>query len=123
MKQEMKEKLTEYQKNKAEAEKVQSEKEAIKKQMEELENAALQHYREIEEEENRKRKEAEAASSRLEATETFNKYDSNGDGKVDISELQTRATFDRDRNGEGVCFCLIFGCIVNFVKLLLIEIT
>lgn len=101
MKHEMKEKLVEIQKRKSEAEKVQKEKEQIKKQIEDLENNALRKYREIEEEEKRIKAEAEAASNKEEATETFNRFDSNQDGKVDIAELQTRQTFDKDRNGEG----------------------
>lgn len=104
LKQEMKEKLAKLQKDKLEAEKVQKEKEFLKKQAEELEDAALQQYREIEEEEKRIKKEAEAAQTRTEATEIFVKFDSNQDGKIEITELQTRQTFDKDRNGESKLF-------------------
>lgn len=45
--------------------------------------------------------ELEAEKEREEAIENFKKLDSNQDGVVDISEIQSRETFDRDRNGEG----------------------
>lgn len=105
LKHEMKEKLAEIHKQRSEAEQVQKEKELIKRQAEELENSALRQYRQIEEEERRVKAEAEAASNELEATETFNRFDSNRDGKVDLSELKTRQSFDKDKNGEGMhCF-------------------
>lgn len=81
---------------------VLKEKDALKKDAEQLEGNALEQYRLIEEEEKRKKEAAEAADTRGEAIETFNKFDSNQDGRIDISELQTRATFDKDRNGEGI---------------------
>lgn len=45
--------------------------------------------------------ELEAEKEREEAIENFKKLDSNQDGVVDIAEIQSRETFDRDRNGEG----------------------
>lgn len=102
LKQEKQEKLTELQKSKSEAEKVKIEKESIKKQLEELEAAALEKYRKIEEEEKKRKQEEEQSKNREEAMTTFNTFDSNQDGKVDLSELQTRQTFDKDRNGEGL---------------------
>lgn len=101
LKQEQKEKLVQLQRNKVEAEKVRSEKEALKKEAEELESVALQEYRKIEEEEKRKKREEEEAKERAEAVETFEKFDSNRDGKIELTELQTRQSFDKDRNGEG----------------------
>ncbi|XP_022908667.1 glucosidase 2 subunit beta [Onthophagus taurus] len=100
LRQEKKEQLTELEKNRGEAEKIKEEKELLKKQIEELENAALAKYREIEEEERKRKEEEEAEKNKKEATEKFILLDSNGDGKIDISELQTRKTFDQDRNGE-----------------------
>jgi protein kinase C substrate 80K-H len=99
-KEEKKEKLVELQKNKDEAEKVKAEKQKLKDGIEALENKALELYRKLEEEEKKQKAEAEAAKNRVEATETFNKFDSNQDGLIDLSELQTRQTFDKDRNGE-----------------------
>jgi protein kinase C substrate 80K-H len=93
--------LVELQKNKDEAEKVKAEKQKLKDGIEALENKALELYRKLEEEEKKQKAEAEAAKNRVEATETFNKFDSNQDGLIDLSELQTRQTFDKDRNGEG----------------------
>lgn len=102
LKEEKKEKLAELQKNKAEAERVKTEKENIKKQLEELEAVALEKYRKLEEEEKQRKQEEEQKKSREEALATFDVFDSNKDGKVDLSELQTRQSFDKDRNGEGM---------------------
>ncbi|EEZ98119.2 glucosidase 2 subunit beta [Tribolium castaneum] len=100
LKEEKKEKLVELQKNKEEAEKVKAEKQRIKDEIEALENKSLEVYRKLEEEEKQRKAEAEAQKTRQEATETFTKFDSNQDGLVDIAELQTRQSFDKDRNGE-----------------------
>lgn len=97
--------MTELQKNKEEAEKVKEEKKRLRDEIETEEHKALEIYRKLEEEEKKRRAEVEAAKSREEATETFNKFDSNQDGFVDISELQTRQTFDKDKNGEGIFIC------------------
>lgn len=102
LKQEQKEKLVQLVKQKDEAERLLKEKEDIKKEIEELESAALEHYRKIEEENKKKREELEAANARAEATESFSTFDSNQDGVIDIAELQTRQSFDKDRNGEGM---------------------
>lgn len=101
MKQENKNKLIELQKNKKEAEDILEEKESLKKEIEELESVALEQYRQIEDEQRKAKEELEAAKLRDEAVETFNRYDSNQDGKVEVSEIQTRQVFDKDRNGEG----------------------
>lgn len=86
---------------KVEAEKVKTEKENIKKTLEELEAAALEKYRKIEEEERKKKQEEEETKNKAEALSTFATFDSNQDGKIDLAELQTRQSFDKDRNGEG----------------------
>lgn len=100
IKQEKKEKLVMLQKNKNEAEQLKKEKETLKQEIEELENQALQQYRILEEEQKRLKQEEEAQKLKEEALDAFNLFDSNKDGQVDISELQTRPTFDRDRDGE-----------------------
>ncbi|KAG5884136.1 hypothetical protein JTB14_021805 [Gonioctena quinquepunctata] len=100
LKQEKQLKIGELQKNKEEAEKLKNERELLKKEIEERENAALEYYRQLEEEVKKKRAEEEAEKSKAEAVEAFNKFDSNQDGVVDISELRTRESFDKDRNGE-----------------------
>ena len=102
LKEEKKEKLVVLEKNKEEAERVKPEKQQIKDELEAAENKALEIYRKMEDEEKKRKAEAEAAKNREEATETFVKFDSNQDGFVEISELQTRQTFDKDKNGEGV---------------------
>lgn len=101
LKEEKREKLAELQRNKAEAEKVKSEKESIKKRLEELEYAALEQYRELAEEEKQIKQEEEEKKNREEAVTTFETFDSNKDGKIDLAELQTRQSFDKDRNGKG----------------------
>ncbi|CAG9853820.1 unnamed protein product [Phyllotreta striolata] len=100
LKQEKQVKLTELQKNKEEAEKLKAEKEALKNEIEELEASALEYYTKLENEAKQKREEEEAAANKAEAIEAFNRYDSNQDGWLDVSEMKTRSTFDRDRNGE-----------------------
>lgn len=100
IKQEKRAQLSELEKHLAEAEKVKFEKESLKKEIEVLENGALAKYREVEEAEKAKKQEIEAAKNREEATDKFKLFDSNGDEKIDISEIQTRETFDKDRNGE-----------------------
>lgn len=100
MKQDKKDKLSELEKTKEEAERVKAEKKALKEDIEAVENQALEVYRQIEEEEKRKKAELEAAKTREEAASTFQQIDSNQDGFVEILELQTRQTFDKDKNGE-----------------------
>ncbi|GAB0096531.1 Glucosidase 2 subunit beta [Sergentomyia squamirostris] len=100
LREEHKSRLAELEKARDEAESLKAEREKIKKDAEELENAALQVYRDAAEVERNKREEEEAQKNKQEAEENFRKYDSNQDGVVDISELQTRIVFDRDRNGQ-----------------------
>lgn len=93
-------KLNELQKSKDEAEKLKAEKEELKKKIEEAESKALEYYRELERELQKKKSEAEAEKQKEEALENFKKLDSNQDGIIDVAEIQTRQSFDRDRNGE-----------------------
>lgn len=99
LKEENTKKLAELIKSKTEAEGVKAEKEKIKKQTEDLEKAALETYRLAAEEEKRVRDQEMAQESQKEAEETFKKFDSDGDGKVSVAELQTRIAFDRNRDG------------------------
>ncbi|XP_045468923.1 glucosidase 2 subunit beta [Harmonia axyridis] len=99
-KQQRKEKLMEIEKNKEEADRVKAEKEKLKNEAEELENTALDYYRKLEEEQNKQKAEAEALKLRVEASDAFNRYDLDQDGKVSFSELQQFETFDKDKNGE-----------------------
>ncbi|KAJ8984747.1 hypothetical protein NQ317_005012 [Molorchus minor] len=101
MKQEKQSMLGELEKNKEEASKMRAEKLALKLEVEEEEKTALSYYRQLEEEQKKKKAEEEEVKSRAEAEETFNRFDSNRDGLLDVSELQARQNFDKDRNGEG----------------------
>lgn len=100
LKEENTNKLGELIKSKAEAEAVKQEKEKIKHLAEDLEKAALETYRAAAEEEKRVKDEEQAQANQKEAEETFRKYDSNQNGKVEVVELQTRIVFDRNRDGE-----------------------
>lgn len=99
LKQEKKEKLVLLNKDKTAAELIKNEKESIKKEIEDLENQALEQYRILEEEQKRQKQEEENLKFKQEALDAFKLFDSNEDDKLDISELQTRPTFDRDRDG------------------------
>lgn len=79
---------------------LKSERETIKKTAEDLESAALEVYKQAEEEEKRKKQELEAVENRREAETTFKQFDSNGDGVVELADLQTRVQFDSNRDGQ-----------------------
>lgn len=98
-KDEQKIRIAELEKSRDQADKVREEKKQIKIDAEVLENDALDVYRKAEEDNRKQKQEEEALKNREEAEETFTKYDSNKDGKVDIIELQTRIAFDKNRNG------------------------
>lgn len=98
-KEEQKLRLADLEKSRDQADKIREEKRQIKSDAEILENDALDVYRKAEDENRKQKQEEEALKSREEAEETFAKYDSNKDGKVDIVELQTRIVFDKNRNG------------------------
>lgn len=101
LKQDKQTKLKDLQKNKDEAERIRTEKETLKKEAEKLENGALDYYRKLEEEEKRKKSEEEENRNRVEAKETFERFDSNQDGMLDIPELQTRTVFDKNADGAS----------------------
>lgn len=100
LKQEKKEKVLVLNRSINEAEAIKKEKEMLKQEIEKLENAALEKYRVIEEEQKKLKQEQENEKQRKEALDAFMTFDTNQDGKLEISELQTRPTFDRDRDGE-----------------------
>lgn len=91
--------MAELEKARQQAEDIKEEKYKLKSEAEILENAALEVYKQAEEEDKKQREELEAEANRVEAEETFRKFDSNADGKIEIVELQTRIAFDKDRNG------------------------
>lgn len=100
MKIERENRLAELNQRKADAEAIRLEKEQIKKETELYENEALEVYREMQEMEKREKQEKEALENQNEASETFTKFDSNKDGIIELAEIQTRISFDKDRNGE-----------------------
>ncbi|KAJ6638571.1 Glucosidase 2 subunit beta [Pseudolycoriella hygida] len=92
----------ELRKHQAEAEILKNERLQIKDEVESLEKAALDIYKELQEREDREKRELEQAENDKEAENTFMKYDSNGNQLVEIEEIQTRIAFDKNRDGE-VC--------------------
>lgn len=92
--------LAELQRSHAEAAALVGERDMIKRDAERLEADALDVYRLALEEERRDRAAEATAQSSREAEEAFRLLDGNADGVVSVSELQVRATFDRNRDGE-----------------------
>lgn len=87
-----------------EAELIKKEKEILKKQAEELESVALEKYKPAETEQSSTAEETvgeeeEEDSSVSEAEDYFKMLDSDSSGTVTTIELQTRATFDKNRDG------------------------
>lgn len=81
------------------AEALKLEREQIKQNAEGEESAALEVYKQANEEDKKRRTEAEAQENRREAETTFQKFDSNQNGVIEINELQTRVQFDSNRDG------------------------
>lgn len=98
-KEEQKIRMSELEKARQQAEQLKEEKYKMKSDAEVSENAALDVYRQAENEDKKQKEELEAQANRNEAEETFKKFDSNSNGKLEIIELQTRIVFDKDRNG------------------------
>lgn len=98
-KEEQKIRLSELERAKQQAEQLKDEKDKLKADAEALESAALEVYKQAEDEDKKHREELEAEANRVEAEETFRKFDSNSNGKIELIELQTRIAFDKDRNG------------------------
>lgn len=100
LKDEQKQRLAELDKTIEQAVAVKNEKENIKLSVESAESAALDIYRETENVEKKKREELETENNRKEAIDAFKKFDSNNDGIVELIDLQTRSSFDSNRDGE-----------------------
>lgn len=98
LKSDKKARLEQLQKDREEATKIKEEKETLKNKAEEFEKAALEVYRQAAEEE--RAKQSAAQDEEQEAFEHFQRLDSDHDGFIRLSDLQTRQTFDKDRNGE-----------------------
>lgn len=92
--------LADLQNRRQEADAIREEKQNLKKQAEDIETEALQVYKDIQETEKLERTRQKAAENDNEAQQTFMKFDSNNDGFIELAEIQTRASFDKDRNGE-----------------------
>ncbi|XP_042879152.1 glucosidase 2 subunit beta-like isoform X2 [Penaeus japonicus] len=93
-------KMDELKKEKEEAEAMRNEKEEIKKIAEEPEKEALEKYNTIEQERKAKAEEEQKAKEDAEAREAFSHLDNDGDGILTVAELQSRQTFDTNRDGE-----------------------
>lgn len=91
--------LEELKKSIAEAQLLKEERENIKRDAETLESAALATYKEALDQERAARNEESATHNADEARDTFMRFDSNGNGLLEIVELQTRIQFDRNRDG------------------------
>ncbi|CAG4945211.1 unnamed protein product [Colias eurytheme] len=97
---EMAEQLSQLEKDKVDALKIKEEKEALKNELEAKENEALQVYREAEEKEKQKKAEIEKEQLVKEATEQFDKFDSDKDGILTIAEIKVVNVFDKNKDGE-----------------------
>lgn len=91
--------LTKLRTDYEEAHLTKKEKEIVKIQAEERESAALEKYKPAEPEQPAAGDTADGEEDLTEAEEYFKILDSDSDGKVTIVELQTRATFDKNRDG------------------------
>ena len=92
--------LTKLRTDYEEAQMSKKEKEVIKNKAEERENIALEKYKPAPPQQAADTEGKEKGMSGYEAEEYFKILDSDGSGTVTITELQTRVTFDKDRNGE-----------------------
>ena len=99
-KEEQRLRLDELKNSIGQAQSLKDERELIRKDAESYEAAALEVYREVQGVEKAKREEQHAHENRQEAETIFAKYDSNGDGVVDVKEIQVRVVFDQDRDGQ-----------------------
>ncbi|XP_017879297.1 glucosidase 2 subunit beta [Ceratina calcarata] len=83
-----------------EAELMKKEKELLKSQAEERENAALEKYKPAEPEQPAAEDgEEEEELQEYDAEDYFKVLDSDNSGTISVAELQTRVTFDKDRDG------------------------
>lgn len=93
-------KIDELKKEREEAEAARNEKEEIKKLVEEPEKEALEKYNAIEQERKAKADAEQKAKEEAKAREAFAHLDNDGDGILTVAELQSRQTFDTNRDGE-----------------------
>lgn len=91
--------LEELKKAITEAQALKDDRENIKRDAETMEKAALDIYQAELEKERAVRNAAAASENVKEAQETFIRFDSNGDGILELAELQTRVQFDKNRDG------------------------
>ena len=91
------ERLTQLKKDSEEAEALKSEKEAIKKDAEDKESAALKVYREAEELEKQQKADHQKEENEKEAKTMFTAFDSNTDGRY-ILDME----FDKFDAGSGL---------------------
>lgn len=85
LKEDQKIRMAELEKAKLQAEQLKEEKYKLKSDAEILENAALDVYRQAEAEDKKVKEELEAQANRNDAEETFKKFDSNNNGKIEVS--------------------------------------
>lgn len=97
---EMAEQLAQLRKDKAEAENIKAEKEALKTELENKENEALKVYREADEQERQKKAAQEREDVLKESSEHFDRFDSNGDGILSIDEISVVNVFDKNKDGQ-----------------------
>ncbi|XP_027207664.2 glucosidase 2 subunit beta isoform X2 [Penaeus vannamei] len=100
LKKDLQVKIDELKKEREEAEAARNEKEEIKKLVEEPEKEALEKYNAIEQERKAKAEAEQKAKEDAEAREAFAHLDNDGDGILTVAELQSRQTFDTNRDGE-----------------------
>ncbi|KAK8751102.1 hypothetical protein OTU49_013023 [Cherax quadricarinatus] len=93
-------KIEHLKKEKENAEAIRTEKEDIKKAAEEPEKLALEKYQTAEQEKKAVAEEEEKKKDEQEAREAFAHLDNNGDGYLTVDELQSRQTFDTNRDGH-----------------------
>ncbi|XP_051161876.1 glucosidase 2 subunit beta [Leptopilina boulardi] len=100
IKNELQQKLSKLRTDHDEAELIKKEKEGLKKDAEEKEKIALDKYKPPEPEQIETENDHVREERLNEAEDYFRLLDSDASGTVTIVELQTRITFDKDRNGE-----------------------
>lgn len=98
--QEMAEQLSQLERDKADAQKIKEEKEALKNNLEAKENEALQVYRDAEEKERLKKEEEDRQQLEKEVSEQFTRFDSNNDGLLTVDEIKVANVFDKNKDGQ-----------------------
>lgn len=91
--------LSELQQSKLEKELIKAEKEEIKRQSEAAEAEALEAYKQEENEKPSLKEEESENHNLLEAQQAFDRYDVNKDGLIEVEELQSDMSLDKNRDG------------------------